>query len=82
MGRSEQGVLWISGDTVLYEGVRQVAHRFEVDTAILHLGAVRGMVPLLAGKGRGRTRPRGGSRQHPETFRLLPIGLGDQEIAR
>jgi L-ascorbate metabolism protein UlaG (beta-lactamase superfamily) len=37
----EQGVLWISGDTVLYDGVRQVADRLEVDTAIVHLGGVR-----------------------------------------
>ena len=37
----EHGVLWISGDTVLYEGVRQVADRIEVDTAVLHLGGVR-----------------------------------------
>ena len=35
------GVLWISGDTVLYDGVRQVAERLTVDTAVLHLGAVR-----------------------------------------
>jgi L-ascorbate metabolism protein UlaG (beta-lactamase superfamily) len=35
------GVLWISGDTVLYDGVRQVADRLEVDTALLHLGGVR-----------------------------------------
>ena len=34
-------MLWISGDTVLYDGVRQVADRLEVDTALLHLGAVR-----------------------------------------
>jgi L-ascorbate metabolism protein UlaG (beta-lactamase superfamily) len=34
-------VLWISGDTVLYDGVRTVAGRLEVDTAILHLGGVR-----------------------------------------
>jgi L-ascorbate metabolism protein UlaG (beta-lactamase superfamily) len=37
----EHGVLWISGDTVLYDGVRQVADRLEVDTALLHLGGVR-----------------------------------------
>ncbi len=37
----EHGVLWISGDTVLYDGVRQVADRFQVDMAVLHLGAVR-----------------------------------------
>jgi L-ascorbate metabolism protein UlaG (beta-lactamase superfamily) len=35
------GVLWISGDTVLYDGVRQVADRLDVDTALLHLGGVR-----------------------------------------
>ncbi len=35
------GVLWISGDTVLYDGVREVADRLEVDVALLHLGGVR-----------------------------------------
>ena len=35
------GVLWITGDTVLYDGVRQVADRLQVDTALLHLGCVR-----------------------------------------
>jgi L-ascorbate metabolism protein UlaG (beta-lactamase superfamily) len=37
----QHGVLWISGDTVLYDGVREVAERLEVDTALMHLGAVR-----------------------------------------
>jgi L-ascorbate metabolism protein UlaG (beta-lactamase superfamily) len=37
----ENGVLWISGDTVLYDGVREVGERVEVDTALLHLGGVR-----------------------------------------
>ena len=37
----EHGVLWISGDTVLYDGVREVARRFDVDTAFIHLGGVR-----------------------------------------
>jgi L-ascorbate metabolism protein UlaG (beta-lactamase superfamily) len=37
----EDGVLWISGDTVLFRGVRQVAKRLRVDTALLHLGGVR-----------------------------------------
>jgi L-ascorbate metabolism protein UlaG (beta-lactamase superfamily) len=37
----EHGVLWISGDTVLYDGVREVADRLTVDTALLHLGGVR-----------------------------------------
>jgi L-ascorbate metabolism protein UlaG (beta-lactamase superfamily) len=37
----QHGVLWISGDTVLYDGVREVAARLEIATAILHLGGVR-----------------------------------------
>jgi len=37
----EDGVLWISGDTVLYDGVKEVASRLDVDTAVLHLGGVR-----------------------------------------
>ena len=35
------GALWISGDTVLYDGVREVADRVEVGTVVLHLGAVQ-----------------------------------------
>jgi L-ascorbate metabolism protein UlaG (beta-lactamase superfamily) len=35
------GVLWISGDTVLYRGVRAVAGRLPVGVAVLHLGGVR-----------------------------------------
>ena len=35
------GLVWISGDTVLYDGVRGVADRLDVGTAILHLGGVR-----------------------------------------
>ena len=35
------GALWISGDTVLYRGVRDVARRLTVDVALLHLGGVR-----------------------------------------
>jgi L-ascorbate metabolism protein UlaG (beta-lactamase superfamily) len=37
----EHGVLWVSGDTVLYDGVREVATRLPIDTAILHLGGVQ-----------------------------------------
>ena len=39
--RSDGRTLWISGDTVLYDGVRSVADRLAVDTAIVHLGGVR-----------------------------------------
>ena len=35
------GVVWVSGDTVLYNGVREVADRLDVDVAILHLGEVQ-----------------------------------------
>ena len=37
----EHGALWISGDTVLYGGVREVADRLDVGTALLHLGGVK-----------------------------------------
>ncbi|WUJ75502.1 MBL fold metallo-hydrolase [Kribbella soli] len=37
----QHGALWISGDTVLYDGVREVAQRIDVGTVVLHLGAVR-----------------------------------------
>jgi L-ascorbate metabolism protein UlaG (beta-lactamase superfamily) len=37
----QDGVLWISGDTVLYDGVREVARRLDVDVAVLHLGGVQ-----------------------------------------
>jgi L-ascorbate metabolism protein UlaG (beta-lactamase superfamily) len=37
----EHGLLWISGDTVLYDGVRQVADQLDVGTALLHLGGVK-----------------------------------------
>jgi L-ascorbate metabolism protein UlaG (beta-lactamase superfamily) len=37
----EHGALWVSGDTVLYDGVREVAGRVRVDVALLHLGRVQ-----------------------------------------
>ena len=37
----DHGALWISGDTVLYDGVREVAERVRVGAALLHLGGVR-----------------------------------------
>jgi L-ascorbate metabolism protein UlaG (beta-lactamase superfamily) len=43
----EHGVLWISGDTVLYDGVREVAQRLDVGTAVVHLGGVT--FPWLSG---------------------------------
>ena len=37
----EHGAWWISGDTVLYDGVKEVAERFRIDVAVLHLGEVQ-----------------------------------------
>jgi hypothetical protein len=36
---SSDGVLWISGDTVLYGGVRHVADRLQLNTVLIDLGA-------------------------------------------
>ena len=36
----QHGALWISGDTVLYDGVREVGRRLDVGTAVIHLGSV------------------------------------------
>ena len=35
------GELWITGDTVLYDGVRKVPGRLQIGTMLLHLGSVR-----------------------------------------
>jgi L-ascorbate metabolism protein UlaG (beta-lactamase superfamily) len=35
------GGLWITGDTVLYDGVRQAAAKLDVDAVLLHLGGVK-----------------------------------------
>ena len=37
----EQGAVWITGDTVLYDEVRSVPDRVDVGTALLHLGGVQ-----------------------------------------
>ena len=43
----EHGVFWMTGDTVLFPGVREVPRRLTVDTVLLHLGAVR--FPITGG---------------------------------
>nr|WP_205752422.1 MBL fold metallo-hydrolase [Cryptosporangium phraense] len=35
------GTLWMTGDTVLYDAVREVPKRIDVDTMLLHLGSVQ-----------------------------------------
>ncbi len=37
----KHGVLWISGDSVMYEGLSEVGRRFTVSLAMIHLGGVR-----------------------------------------
>jgi L-ascorbate metabolism protein UlaG (beta-lactamase superfamily) len=37
----ENGVIYISGDTVFFSGIQQIARRFKIDTAILHAGSVQ-----------------------------------------
>lgn len=37
----EHGEFWVTGDTVLYDGLRDVAKRLNVGTMLLHLGSVR-----------------------------------------
>lgn len=43
----EHGALWITGDTVLYPGLREVPERIDVGTAVVHLGGVT--FPWLSG---------------------------------
>ncbi len=38
---ADEVAVWVSGDTVLCEAVRDVARRLTVDVAVLHLGAVQ-----------------------------------------
>jgi L-ascorbate metabolism protein UlaG (beta-lactamase superfamily) len=37
----ERGLLWLSGDTVLFDGVREISEQLDVGVAVLHLGSVR-----------------------------------------
>jgi len=37
----KHGALYISGDTVWFNGLREIAQRFKIGTAILHIGAAR-----------------------------------------
>lgn len=37
----QHGELWVTGDTVLYPGLREVPQRLNIGTVVAHLGAVR-----------------------------------------
>ncbi len=43
----QHGTLWITGDTVLYDGLRDAAARLDVGTVVVHMGAVT--FPWLSG---------------------------------
>lgn len=45
----ENGVVYISGDTVFFKGIQEVAERYKVDIGIFHLGSVQ--VRYLTGFG-------------------------------
>lgn len=45
----KKGALYISGDTVFFSGIREVAKRFSIDIALFHLGSVQ--VRYLTGFG-------------------------------
>lgn len=44
------GPVYVTGDTTLFAGVREVAARFAIDTLIIHVGCVR--FPWLTGRSR------------------------------
>jgi L-ascorbate metabolism protein UlaG (beta-lactamase superfamily) len=44
----ENGALYISGDTVLFEGIYEIARRYKIDTAVLHVG--KAGFPALIGE--------------------------------
>jgi L-ascorbate metabolism protein UlaG (beta-lactamase superfamily) len=66
------GALWVSGDTVWFPGVAEVGRRFDVGTALLHLGGVR--FPI-SGPARYTMNAAGGVRATRELGidRVLPI---------
>jgi L-ascorbate metabolism protein UlaG (beta-lactamase superfamily) len=41
VGDDPRVAVWVSGDSVLYSGLKQVAERFDVDVAVIHLGSVQ-----------------------------------------
>lgn len=43
----QHGAFWITGDSVLYDGLREVPRRFDVGTVVAHLGGVT--FPWLSG---------------------------------
>ena len=80
--------LWITGDTVLFDGVRGVAGRVGVDVALVHMGAVRFPVtgPLRftmtgaeAGELIGLVRPRVAVPVHYEGWAHFRQGRGAAE---
>ncbi len=46
----DRGVIYISGDTVLFDGLQEITERFDVDIAIFHLGKVQFRYLTFLGK--------------------------------
>ncbi|GEL95611.1 MBL fold metallo-hydrolase [Cellulomonas composti] len=81
--------VWVTGDSVLYGGLREAAERLEVDVLVLHLGAVRFGITgpmrftMNASEGVelvGRTRPRAAAFVHTEGWSHFT--QGPDEAAR
>jgi hypothetical protein len=72
----EHGALWITGDTVLYDGVRRVADRLRVDTAILHLGCDEGWTHFHQGRDAIERVFAQAPTDIRRSIRWLPIGVG------
>ncbi len=81
----EHGQLWISGDTVLYDGVRKIPSRLRVGTALLHLGGVQFPVSgplrytMTAREAVELVRPDDAAHRDPDPLRgleALPAGPG------
>ncbi|WP_395245438.1 MBL fold metallo-hydrolase [Agromyces sp. MMS24-K17] len=41
LGDAPETAVWVTGDTVLYDGLRDAASRLDVDVAVVHLGSVQ-----------------------------------------
>ncbi|QAY72969.1 MBL fold metallo-hydrolase [Agromyces protaetiae] len=47
VGDAPETSVWVTGDTVMYDGLRDAASRLDVDVAVVHIGAVR--FPITGG---------------------------------
>jgi hypothetical protein len=80
VGRPVRLRLYVSGDTLVYDGLDEIARRFPVaDLAVLHLGGTRlpgGFVVTMDGA-QGAELAR-----HLDPRRILPVHYGDYTVMR